>query len=58
MSDASMGGPFGVRMSPDLKQEAQKVAKNRRWSLNSFVVFAVEEQLKREVEHRRETAAA
>lgn len=42
--------PFGVRLREDLKEEARKLAKDRRWSLNSFIEYSVEEQIKREQE--------
>ena len=47
--------PIGVRMSPSLKNEVKAAAKKHQWSMNAFVVFAVQEQLKRE---KREGQAA
>ena len=48
----SVTKPFGLRLKPDLKDQAKEAAKTKRWSLNTFVAYAVEEQLKREEESK------
>lgn len=39
---------YQLRIPEDIKEQAKQKAKERRWSLNTFFCYAIEEQIKRE----------